>query len=320
MRLPDFVVIGAAKAGTTSLYALLDRHPDIFMPQVKEPEFFARDDRYAAGITAYAEAFAEARDDQIVGEASTIYSLSPLFPDAASRMAEHLPQARLVYVMRQPVDRAYSFYVQIIKNYQNVTGDAAVHRSFEEFIDPGRHAIAAPRETVFSSTNAHLPDVTELCLAGSDYVHQIETWLAHFPRDRMLFLKFEDFAADGPGTLRKMTDFLGVAPLPDNVFEAEGVTRNVAADHFRDWGDRVALERMRAKAGGLWQLRQLLPKGLRKALKGRLAAGRKAGRGDADHVPPRMLPETRARLSERFGAQVPRLRELTGLDFDDWRL
>ena len=81
MRLPDFVLIGAAKAGTTSLYALLDRHPDIFMPKVKEPEFFARDDRYAEGIESYAAAFAAAAPGQIAGEASTIHSLSPAGED-----------------------------------------------------------------------------------------------------------------------------------------------------------------------------------------------------------------------------------------------
>ena len=114
MKLPDFIIIGAAKAGTTSLYALLDRHPDIFMPAHKEPEFFARDDHYAKGIDSYATLFEGATPHQQVGEASTLYSLAPFFGHTAGRIKAHLPQVKLIYVMREPVARAYSFYVQLI--------------------------------------------------------------------------------------------------------------------------------------------------------------------------------------------------------------
>lgn len=315
MRLPDFVVIGAAKAGTTSLYALLDRHPDIFMPEIKEPEFFARDDLYAQGVAQYAKAYAQAHPEQLVGEASTMYTLSPLFPDTAARLAEHIPQARLIYVMREPVARAYSFYVQIIKNYQNITGDASVHRSFEEFVDAELRATASPREKVFSPVNAHLPDTPELCVAGSDYLHQIKTYLAHFPREQMLFLKFEDFVADRPAALRKITDFLGLEPLDGAVFDEASVTRNIAEDHFRVWGERVAVDKVRARSGGLWALRGLLPKRLRRLLRDKLL---RAAPQDRAHIPPSMQPDTRAKLAARFGAQRAELSELTGLDLEDW--
>jgi hypothetical protein len=315
MRLPDFVLIGAAKAGTTSLYALLDRHPDIFMPKVKEPEFFARDDRYAEGIESYAAAFAAAAPGQIAGEASTIYSLSPLFPKTAERIAAHIPQARIIYVMREPVSRAYSYYVQIIKNYQNVTRDPAVHRSFEEFVLPERRAGAAPRDKVFSRANAHLPDIPELCLAGSDYVTQIEAYLAHFPPEQCLFLTFEDFVSDRPACLRKITDFLGVAPLDPAVFEEESVTRNVSEDHFRAWDKRMRITRMQERAGGLWALRQVLPRGLRETLKARMLE-RQASR--TAHIPPKMTDATRTLLVRRYRMQMPRVRALTGLDFTAW--
>ena len=72
MSLPDFFIIGAAKAGTTSLFALLERHPDIFMSTPKEPEFFARDDLYSKGLESYADLFEQALPGQILGEASTI--------------------------------------------------------------------------------------------------------------------------------------------------------------------------------------------------------------------------------------------------------
>jgi hypothetical protein len=315
MRLPDFVIIGAAKAGTTSLYALLDRHPEVYLPRIKEPEFFARDDRYANGIEAYAASFADARSDQIVGEASTIYSLSPLFGDTAVRMKKHLPQAKLIYVLREPVSRAYSYYVQILKNYQNITNDPVINRTFEEFILPEARNEAAPRGKVFSHINAHLPDVPELCLAGSEYVQQIEAYLAHYDCEQILFLRFEDFVADRPATLRKITDFLGVDPLDEEVFDDAAVTKNVSKDHFQALEQQVALERLRGRSAGIWHLRKLLPKGLRDMLKTRVAG---SASKDTVHAPQPMKPETKALLKTRFAAQKDRLRALTGLTFEDW--
>lgn len=315
MRVPDFVVIGAAKAGTTSLYALLDRHPQVFMPKIKEPEFFARDDRYSEGIARYAEGFAAARPDQIVGEASTIYSLYPLFPKTAERMKAHLPQTKLIYVMREPVSRAYSYYVQILKNYQNITGDPVIHRSFEEFVLPQARATAAPRDKVFSQVNAHLPDVSELCLAGSEYVQQIEAYLEHFAPEQMLFLTFEAFVADRPATLLKITDFLGVDRLDSAIFEEASVTKNVSKKHFEALDERVALERVRDRSGMIWQARKILPKGLRAGLKRHLLGKTTGG---AVHTPPPMEPRTQALLQERFGAQKERLSALTGLTFEAW--
>lgn len=315
MRLPDFVVIGAAKSGTTSLYALLDRHPGIFMPEIKEPEFFARDDIFAQGIQSYAQAYAQARPEQLVGEASTLYTLSPLYPQTAARLAAHTPDAKLIYMMRQPVERAYSFYVQLIKTYQNSTGDLAVHRSFEECLDPARRAPGGGKE-ILTGANAHLPDTPELCLAGSDYVVQIEAWLEHFPREQMLFLKFEDFVANRSAVTRQITEFLDLPPLAEDIFDEKGVTRNIAATHFSEMGDRRAIDKLKGSTSGLWGLRRLLPKSLRKRLRGHVASV--AATSDNSHVPAKMEAATRDVLTTRYKAQEARLAELTGLSFDDW--
>ena len=315
MRLPDFIIIGAAKAGTTSLYALLDRHPQIFMPKTKEPEFFARDDRYDAGIDEYGAAFANARDDQIVGEASTIYSLSPFFSETARRMKKHLPHAKLIYVMREPVSRAYSYYVQIIKNYQNSTNDPVVHRSFEEFVLPEAWKDAAPRDKVFARFDSHLPDVPELCLAGSEYALQIEAYLEHYSRNQILFLKFEDFISNRPAALRKITDFLGVDPLETLIFSEAAVTRNVSKDHFQDLEQQVKLDRLRSQTGSLWGIRKFLPQGLRSELKRYLSNIPSQG---SPYTPPPMQPTTKALLQARFAGQKDRLSALTGLTFKAW--
>lgn len=285
------------------------------MPEVKEPEFFARDDRYATGLDAYADGFAAAGPEQVVGEASTIYTLSPLFADTPARIKAHIPQAKIIYMLREPVGRAYSFYTQLVKNYQNVTGDLAVHRSFEEMIDPALHAKAAPRDKILSPANAHMPDTPELCLAGSEYVQQIDSYLAHFAPEQCLFLKFEDFVRDRPATLRRITDFIGVAPLEAAVFDNEDSTQNVSAEHFKALSQQMGVAQARAKAGPLWALRKLVPASLRAALKARLR-----GRGAEAIRPAPMTPATRAMLAARFGAQLPALEAQTGLSFEDWDL
>lgn len=189
MRLPDFYIIGAAKSGTTSLHAILDKHPGIFMPETKEPEFFARDDIYEKGIGYYADLFAEATDSQLIGEASPIYSMSPYFPNTASRIRKHTPDAKFIFIMREPVSRAFSVYGQLIKNYQNASGDLQIHRTFEEFISPELCKHSASRDKVLALFDAHLPDDEDLCLVGGYYLYQIQCYPEHFPIDRFLFLK-----------------------------------------------------------------------------------------------------------------------------------
>ncbi|TCM78962.1 sulfotransferase domain-containing protein [Rhodovulum steppense] len=313
MRLPDFFIIGAAKAGTTTLHAMLDRHPGIFMSHRKEPEFFARDELYEKGLSEYARHFENALPNQLVGEASTIYSLSPLFPHTASRIARHIPDAKIIYVMREPVSRAYSYYLQIIKNYQNVTRDMRVNRRFEEFVISERHASAAPRELVFSSTNSHLPDVPDLCLAGSDYVRQIDAYLEHFPRSQMLFLLFEEFSANPSSVVRKITDFLGMAPLDEQILRDDALVRNVSNRHFEDLEAARSLSKLRDKLGFLWPARKALPKNMRAPLIRLLCQSNERG-----SMPLPMEPGTRDMLYSQYRSQFQRLSVLTGLDFSPW--
>jgi hypothetical protein len=160
-RLPDFVIVGAMKAGTTTLYELLKARPDVFMADPKEPNFFSIPEVYARGIDWYADLFATARPGQICGEASPSYTRFPRFPDAAARMAQHIPHARLVYVMRHPVARFYSNYV-----FERAYGL--------------RDSI---RETLVER-----PYV----LATSDYMGQIRRLLEFFPREQLHLVILDD--------------------------------------------------------------------------------------------------------------------------------
>src|SRR5262245_50888304 len=111
MPLPHFLIIGAMKAATSTLYDQLRQQPGIFLPELKEPNFFSDDASYARGIDWYCGLFAEACPGDLIGEASTHYTKLPTHPATISRMQEVLETPRLIYVMRHPVDRLISQYM-----------------------------------------------------------------------------------------------------------------------------------------------------------------------------------------------------------------
>ncbi len=183
-RRPDFVVIGAMKAGTTTLFQWLDGHPGCHLPAVKEPHFFSRDEEYAAGPGGYLALFADAPDGWLTGEASASYADPRVAAVVAGRMRELAPDVRLVYLVREPVARLKSHYLH---EWQ---------RSRER--RPLLEALADP-------DNAYA--------AMSRYVDAVTPFLEVFGADRVLVLGTEELAsADGPGWAR-VTDHLGLAPL-----------------------------------------------------------------------------------------------------------
>lgn len=108
---PDFLIIGAMKSGTSTLQTQLAAQPGIFMTTPKEPNFFSDDDVYARGLDWYQDLFASAAPDDLKGEASTHYTKLPTYPETVARMGEVLEAPRLIYVIRDPVERAVSHYL-----------------------------------------------------------------------------------------------------------------------------------------------------------------------------------------------------------------
>lgn len=313
MRLPDFIIIGAAKAGTTSLYHALARHPDVFMSTPKEPEFFARDEFYVRGIEDYATLFDAAGADQLCGEASTIYTLSPLFPDSARRIARHLPEVKLIYVLREPTSRSYSYYLQQVKDYQNATRDYAIHRSFEACIYPEAHPDRCPRNNFLAPFKPHLPDEPSLLLAGSDYLHQIRCYLEYFDRNRVHFLTFESLRTDPGGNLRAICGFLGLDPTR---FLEELPRTNISRDHFETASIVQTSEQMKKRLGPLYTPLRLLPENTKKRLKG--LALRVSNAGGTAIDPPAMNAETRKAMHARFAPDRATIAEITGLNLTAW--
>lgn len=111
MKGPDFIIIGAMKSATSSLHVQLASHRGIYMSELKEPNFFSDDHQYRRGVDWYSSLFAGAQEGDLCGESSTHYTKLPDHSETIPRMKALLPNVRLVYVMRHPIDRLVSHYV-----------------------------------------------------------------------------------------------------------------------------------------------------------------------------------------------------------------
>ena len=177
---PNFLIIGAAKAATTTLWGVLRRHHQIFMPDIKEPVFFNRDEIYARGWDWYEALFSGAEGKLAIGEATTGYTKQMTFPKPSERIAKHLPDAKLIYIVRDPLERIESQWRHLLVRGHDV--------SFEEF--------------------SCLPDVIDI----SCYWRQISAYRTHFPDEQILVLFLEEFAKDREAVLKRCFAFLGVEP------------------------------------------------------------------------------------------------------------
>src|SRR5713226_2100446 len=202
MRLPDFIIGGAPRSGTTWLYGLLDRHPDVYMarPVTPEPKFFLVDQIYEKGLAYYAETwFAAAGERQLAGEKSTDYLESA---PAARRIACDLPHVKLVFILREPAERAYSNYLWTRMNGLE-TEDFATALRLEEQRErdlTDRLKFARP----FSYFSRGL------------YADLLTPYFEQFPRDQILVLRFEDVAACPTVVAERLHRFLGVSARPDD--------------------------------------------------------------------------------------------------------
>lgn len=295
-RLPDFVVIGAMKAGTTTLHRYLAMHSRVFMSTPKEPGYFSRDDQYARGIEWYRGLFADAGADQLCGEASTCYSRCWRYPQAATRLAQAIPDARLIYLMRHPVDRVYSHYGHEMRvRYRK---QALKPISLERFLQEDLEAIDA-----------------------SLYMRQIDRYLEHFPREQMLFLLTEDLQEQPGQVLECVEAFLGLPP--QNLSDSEPIVANRPVDTFAARAESLRkTERLRRSVFGRimaglmpasWRgpARRLVAKCLKNSTVGRQAI-------DSFHMD-EMSPAVRRQLIERFDGPTRELEQFLGRDLSHWR-
>ncbi len=126
--LPDFIIIGAAKSGTSTLFEYLNNHEEIFIPSRKELEFFCKDENFDKGLSWYKSQFANVKNNQICGDASTTYSRWPNKPNVPERIYKNLREIKFIYIMRHPVARAYSHYVHHMRTGVTMTFEEALSK------------------------------------------------------------------------------------------------------------------------------------------------------------------------------------------------
>ena len=138
---PDFIIVGAMKAGTSTLHAQLGSQPGIFMSSPKEPNYFSDDDQYQRGASWYRSLFASARSGDLCGESSTHYTKLPTYPNTVERMIALLSEIKLVYIIRDPIERLVSHYIHAwTENWLHDPIDLAVE-TYSELTDYSRYSM-----------------------------------------------------------------------------------------------------------------------------------------------------------------------------------
>jgi hypothetical protein len=296
-RKPEFFVIGASRCGTTSIHAALSRHPEVFVPVEKSPNFFTAADMQAfAGSPAieamkghtvkteseYLALFRNVPAGRVPGEVSPVYMQSVF---AAGRLAAFAPGARLLAMLRNPVDRAFAHFIGRRR-------DGLERRSDFAAVIADELARPAPGDLAFNNY-----------LAIGRYAHFLAPFLAAFPRERIQILFFDDFVRDPVGVLNDVFAFIGVSQV-DARFAVDRRNRSgiISNPLLRGLWTGSVLVRAR--------LRSHLPRALRDAV-GRMFLG-------AMERPP-LLPELRRAATGYFLEDMARLEAMTGRDLSAWR-
>ena len=295
-RLPDFLVVGAAKSGTTALHEYLRQHPQICMSRRKEPNFFAfdqcppdfrgpndstivnRDSVWR--LTDYERQFDRARPDQRVGEISPRYLSTE---GSSERIRRLIPEARLVAVLRQPADRAWSHFSMLLRD-----GFEPCATLEEAIADEPR------RQAENWSAGRHFE--------RGLYASQLQRYYDRFPREQIRVYLYDDFTADPGALFRDLFGFLGVEPgfVPD-------MTRR--PNESGDVRDPV-LRWLWTRPGARSFVRPYLPKALRQAVSGWVI--------QRPLIRREMTPETRSWLTELYRDEILRLQKLLGRDLSAW--
>jgi hypothetical protein len=245
--LPDFIIIGAQRGGTTSLYSYLVQHPHIAPAATKETQFFSV--QFTRGMAWYRAHFASSlyrsytrqahKHDLITGEASPYYIFHP---QVSARIAERLPQVKLIALLRNPVDRAYSHYWHVVQ-----LGHEPL--SFEEAVRHEPIRLEGERERLLQDARYHSVAYRRYSyLARGIYVDQLETWTHVFPREQILILCSEELYADPATGLGQTLAFLGLPGHEITEYRRHNhadyspmnpATRTWLIDYFQPYNERL---------------------------------------------------------------------------------
>jgi Sulfotransferase family len=301
MALPDFLVLGAPKAGTTALHVALSRHPELFMSDVKEPKYFLTDGPpptaggpgdaatfrdYVWRRSDYEALFDAAPVGALRGESTTLYLRDA---DACRRIHKTIPQAKLIAVLRDPVDRAHSNWTHL--------------RSAG--LEPESDFIRACAQEPWRMSQGWGPFWRYLGLGM--YGEQIAHLYSLFPREQVLLLMYRDLRERPTQTLDRVCEFLGVQPGVVAEVPAENVTAEASHSPINN------LLRSMVRRGAAFDYR--LPGRFRRSISS--PAERLLQREQGLRKP--LTASARAELIPVFESDIAMLEDVTGRSFDHWR-
>lgn len=283
MNWPNFFVVGAQKGGTTSLYWHLRRHPEVFLPSQKELRIFQPEHPDAHSPDSYRTLYAEAKGYKAIGEVTPYYLVDLAVP---GRIREVSPAAKIVILLRDPVERAYAHYLNV-KEVNIGTGYREPSRSFAE----------ALRSYDKTSSEERRNLVTDYLEQG-EYSAGVQRYLETFGSDKVLILLFDDLAKDTTGLFVRVAQHIGVNP---DVFSKLDVSENrhpYRIPKFAGirWGQRLGLP-------------ELLPHSLKVAMRPIFFKMKK----------PPLDDESRRQLQEFYEPDIARLEELLGRKLPELR-
>jgi hypothetical protein len=288
--LPEFLCVGAAKAGSTTINDVLSQHPQIYLPPAKELHFFDNDELFGRGIDWYAQQFTGARAGQIAGEVTPAYMSYEQVPE---RIRTTLgDDIKLIFSLREPVARAYSeFLHNRRRGFFDATFEDAIRWEFQ------RSELTPWQRRKFSF------------ISRGYYAHQISRFLEFFPRSNMFFIIIEeDFGARSRDTFSGVLDFLGLKSQQLDFDRQSNVAyepRSMLAQRIL-YVDNPIRRWARKLVGSEW---------LRHNLRRKIVAI------NAKRSPPRELPlDERKRLqTQYFAEEITKLEQLLARDLTVWR-
>ena len=279
----NLFVVGAMKSGSTTLHEYLGLHPEIFMSEEKEPGFFVPELWRGRPESEYQALFSGWKGERYIGESSTHYTKLPTYPGVVDRLHAYNPDARILYVMRHPIERVISHYLHAVRDVD----------FYGETRDIGSAIAKDP-----------------MYIAYSDYSAQISPYLERFGRDKVLTLTFETLVSDPQATMDKVFAWLG---LPAGASIERPVTANQAPSRYRRARGGGVLNRFRHSS--LWgAVSPMVPKGVRQL---GVALAEEETSGGLDEESRRAVYET---LAPVFADKVKDLERLTGDTYGHWGL
>lgn len=297
MTLPNFLIIGAAKAGTTALHRYLQEHPQIFMSQKKEPQFFALEGekadfqgpgdginyKYITNLQSYCDLFQDVTDELAIGEASPWYLY---IPKASERIKHYIPDAKLIVILRDPVERAYS-------NFLN-----SVRENLEPIADFPQ-AMQAESERMELNWSPRW-----FYKQRGFYYPQLKRYFDQFDKNQIKVYLYEDLQSDAIGLVQDIFRFINVddtfVPNTSQKHNVSRIPRNKVLDKlFRQPNSMKS------------SLKPFLPSSLRKQIKTNLI-------NLNFQKKPQLLPEVRKQFIDEYREDILKLQELIQRDLSRW--